>query len=459
MLRNRSTWALIAAAAAAVVTVTAAAVVVADQGQTSVKKITGTNEDTPGLAWSLDAAEYLGRPFADFSDPRGGSSYMSGTPGFILAADTLVSIVGIPTDRYVLDEAAMIGIDPESGAVRWRAPAADLEQCSGQPIDGKIYCYAQADGHAIVTYDLKSGASERRSVEEYVFGLTTTADTLYIIEGSPEDGEVRVHSGGFDDVSANWTQSFDVSGGWEDVYQSGVLTVTDGVGLVRMGISMAQFDAESGNLLWGSGESCVSSAALESGGVVVQSNSGCGYVDSESEQLLRAPDGKVLATSQSPVVQYPVFEHAADADAPVLLGDSAFDRTTGKRLWESSDLVDGESGTVTAVVGHTAYLRDPANQRAIGIDVRSGRQMWRVDGDQSLTPLASGGGLLLGSGVLDGSEALMAVDIGTGETVWTAPFVAIDPDPETFRSGGAMTPYDNGWIYSSDRRMIGLTPL
>ncbi|ETD32484.1 hypothetical protein W823_14250 [Williamsia sp. D3] len=456
---NRSTRALIAAATAATVTVTAAAAVVANQGPTSVKKITGTNEQAPGLAWSLDAAEYLGRPFADFSDPRGGSSYMSGTPGFILAADTLVTIVGIPTDRYVLDEAVMIGVDPENGSVRWRAPAADLEQCSAQPIDGKIYCYAQADGHAIVTYDLKSGTSERRSVEEYIFGLTTTADTLYIIEGSPEDGEVRVHSGGFDDVSANWTQSFDVSGGWEEVYQSGVLTVNDGVGLVRMGISMAQFDADSGNLLWGSGESCVSSATLESGGVVVQSNSGCGSGNTETEQALRGPDGKVLATSQSAEVQRPVFDHVTDADAPILLGDSAYHRTTGERLWTNPDLVARQSGTVTAVVGNTAYLSDTASSHAVGIDVRSGRQLWRTDGDESLTPLTAGGGLLVGSGVVEGSEALMAVDIGTGEMVWTAPFAAIDADPETFRSGRAMTPYDNGWILSSDRRLIGLTPL
>ena len=91
--------------------------------------------------------------------------------------------------------------------------------------------------------------------------------------------------------------------------------------------------------------------------------------------------------------------------------------------------------------------------------MRSGRQLWRTDGDESLTPLTAGGGLLVGSGVVEGSEALMAVDVGTGEMVWTAPFVAIDADPETFRSGRAMTPYDNGWIYSSDRRMIGLTPL
>ncbi|MGK9269496.1 PQQ-like beta-propeller repeat protein [Williamsia muralis] len=454
---NRSTRALIAAAAAAVVTVTAAAVVVADQGPTSVKKITGTNEHTPGLAWSLDAAEYLGRPFADFSDPRGGSSYMSGTPGFILAADTLVTLVGIPTDRYVLDEAALIGVDPENGSVRWRAPAADLEQCSAQPIEGKIYCYAQTDGHAIVTYDLKSGASERHPVEESVFGITTTADALFIIEGSPEDGGVRVHSGSFDDVSANWTQSFDVSGGW-DMYQSGVLTVADGVGLVRMGVSMAQFDAHSGNLLWGSGESCVSSATLESGGVVVQSNSGCGSGDTESEQILRAPDGKVLATSQSPEVQHPVFEHA-DAEDPVLLGDSAYDRTTGELLWKNPDLVAGRSGTISAIVGNMAYLSDPTRSSAMGVDLRTGKQMWRTDGDGSFTPLSAGGGLLTGSGLVAGSEALMAVDIGTGEMVWTAPFVAIDADPETFRSGRAVTPYDNGWILSSDRRMIGLTPL
>ena len=456
---NRSTRALIAAAAAAVVTVTAAATVVANQGPTSVKKITGTNEHAPGLAWSLDAAEYLGRPFADFSDPRGGSSYMSGTPGFILAADTLVTIVGIPTDRYVLDEAVMIGVDPENGSVRWQAPAADLEQCSAQPIKGKIYCYAQTDGHEIVTYDLKSGASERRSVEEYVFGLTTTADTLYIIEGSPEDGEVRVHSGNFIDVSANWTQKFDVSGGWEDVYQSGVLTVADEVGLVRMGVSMAQFDADSGNLLWGSGESCVSSATLETGGVVVQSNSGCGSGDTESEQVLRGPDGKVLATTQSPEAQRPTFDHAVDADAPVLLGDSAYDRTTGERLWTNPDLIAGQSGTISAVVGNMAYLSDPTRSSAMGVDLRTGKQMWRTPTDGSFTPLSAGGGLLLGSGLVAGAEALMAVDIGTGEMVWTAPFVAIDADPETFRSGRAMTPYDNGWIYSSDRRMIGLTPL
>ena len=78
---------------------------------------------------------------------------------------------------------------------------------------------------------------------------------------------------------------------------------------------------------------------------------------------------------------------------------------------------------------------------------------------RSFTPLSAGGGLLLGSGLVAGVEALMAVDSGTGEMVWTAPFVAIDADPEAFRSGRAMTPYDNGWIYSSDRRMIGLTPL
>jgi hypothetical protein len=455
---DRGNWPLIAAAAAAVVSITAAALVVGDT-PTSVKKITGTNDEAPGLAWSLDAAEYLGRPFADFSDPRGGSSYMSGTPGFVLAADTLVTIVGIPTDRYVLDEAVMIGIDPENGAVRWRAPAEDLEQCSEQPIEGKIYCYAKAEGPELVTYDLSSGETERRSVKEYIFGLTTTSDALYIVEGDPEDHDVRVHSGNFDDVSANWSRQFDVGGGWEEVYQSGVLTVTDGVGLLKTGIDAAQFDADSGNLLWGSGEDCVSTASVEPGGVVVQSNSGCESGNIVSEQRLRGPDGKVLATSQSSAWQRPMFRQTAGTDDPVLLGDSAYDRTTGDHLWTNADLVAGESGTVTAIVGNIAYLRDTTDSSAMGIDLRTGKDLWRNDTDDSFTPASASDGLLVGTGLLDGSQALMAADVGTGEVVWTAPFVAIDPDPETFFSGGAMKPYDDGWIYSSDRRMIGLRPL
>lgn len=68
-MRARSTWTLGVAAVVAVVTVSAATVVWVDRVPSTVKKITGTTAETPGLAWSFDPAESLGRPFAAFADP------------------------------------------------------------------------------------------------------------------------------------------------------------------------------------------------------------------------------------------------------------------------------------------------------------------------------------------------------------------------------------------------------
>ena len=58
-----------------------------------------------------------------------------------------------------------------------------------------------------------------------------------------------------------------------------------------------------------------------------------------------------------------------------------------------------------------------------------------------------------------GRVEVTAVDVTTGEIAWTAPFLAIDSDPDAFVTGTALEPYGDGWIFSSDRRMIRLAPL
>lgn len=452
----KSTWALIAATVVAVASVTAAGFVLADRSPNSTKKITGTSAETPGLAWSLDPAEYLGRPFADFSDPRGGSSFNSGEPGFIVSGDTLVTIAGIPTAGMDLKDPVMIGVNATDGTVLWQAPAHDLVQCSETPLGGRIYCYAlnTREGWSLVTYDIESGASVRRKSPEAIFGLTTTSDTLYIAEGSPEENDVRVHSGTFDDVSANWTHAFDIGGSYEELYGD-VLTVTNGVGLVRTGNELAQFDTESGTQVWSSSDDCVYDATLIAGGVVAQSNTDCETYNGVTEQLLRDADGTVLVTTDGNAVQNPIVETSGGADVPVLLGDSAFDPETGQQLWTNPDLVESAQGAVSAIAGGVVYVRDPSNDGESGIDVRTGKQLWHNDTAQMFTPTAGHGTVIVGT---DGI-ALTALDVRTGKVAWTAPFVAIDPDPETFGSGGAVEPYDDGWIFSSDRRMIRLSPL
>ncbi|ORM32887.1 hypothetical protein BFL43_14765 [Williamsia sp. 1135] len=444
----------------AVVTVSAAAIVLADRAPTSVKKITGTSEETPGLAWSFDPAEYLDRPFAGLTDPRLGSSFNSGEPGFILTGDTFLTIAGSPTEGLALDKPVMISVDAKDGTARWQAPAHDLLGCSDIPLGGKIYCYAMSDKYEIVTYDIDSGVSERRTVPESVYGLTTTSDALYIAEGSLEESvegsDVRVHSGTFDNISANWSQPVDIGGYYEDLYGIDVLTVTDGVGLVRIGNQMAQFDAESGTPLWTTGDGvCVSQASLEPGGVVAQINSDCDSYNSVSGQLLRGPDGKVLTTTDSATAQRPMLEHRDDAGEPILLGDSAYDRSSGELLWTNPSIVSGSQGAVTAIVGDTIYLRDTNTQSDTGIDLRTGKQLWHNDATQTFDVAGAGGRMLLGN---DGT-ALTEFDLRTGSVVWTAPFTSIASDPETFATGRAAQRYGDGWIYSSDRRMIGLAPL
>lgn len=85
----------------------------------------------------------------------------------------------------------------------------------------------------------------------------------------------------------------------------------------------ATFDAKSGAELWSTGRGCVYDASLETGDVVVQSNTDCETCNAVSEQLLRGADGTVLATAKSPARQRPAFERSSGAHEPVLLGDGS----------------------------------------------------------------------------------------------------------------------------------------
>ncbi|AFR48550.1 hypothetical protein KTR9_1911 [Gordonia sp. KTR9] len=460
-MRDRSTRALVVAAVVAVVTVSAATVVWWDRAPTSVKKITGTTANTPGVAWALDPADDLGRPFAAFADPREGTAFTAGEPGIIRSGDTLVTVVGTPNEGTTLGDPVMVGIDARTGGVRWQAPAHDLVSCSEVPLHGKIYCHALRKEYELVTYDVDSGKSVRRTVAESIFAITTTPDALYVAEGSVEEDDVRVHSGTFDDVSAHWTRQFDLGASYEEVYSSEALTVIDGVGLIRTGGDVAQFDADSGAELWSNRTQCVGTSSLLAGGFLVHADTGCESAGRASEQLLRGPDGKVIVSNSHPAVQRPGLESVTTAD-PVLLGDSAYDRETGERLWTNSDLVSGDTnatGTVTAVVDGVAYLLDSNSGSESGIDLQTGKRLWHnVWGEYTnatVTPDAYRDRLLTGS---DG-VALTAVDVTTGKVAWTAPFLAIDADPEKFATGRALESYGDGWIFSSDRQMIRLAPL
>ncbi|WFR73165.1 hypothetical protein P9209_05105 [Prescottella defluvii] len=123
---NREIRDLLLAATTAVVAVTGAVVVVAHAGGDGIRKITGTVDAAPGLGWSVDAAAMYGQSFAEFRDPRNGSEYDWGDPGFVYANGVVVSVVGVSDGGMSLRNPVMVGIDATSGEVRWQSPADDL---------------------------------------------------------------------------------------------------------------------------------------------------------------------------------------------------------------------------------------------------------------------------------------------------------------------------------------------
>lgn len=461
---NREIRNLVLAATAAVVTVTGAVVTVAHAGGDGTRKITGTDDAAPGLGWSLDAATMHGQPFAEFRDPRTGSEFDWSNPGFVVVDDVIVTIVGVSHGEMRLTDPVMVGIDAASGEVRWQSPADDLGGCASTPVDGRIVCFSAplAADPALVGFDVRSGEIVRTPTDWMVFALDAVDDHIYVAEGNIEDDDVRLHAGTLTDPEALWSQPFAMGSVWEDDL-SEALDVSHGQGVLMLGADVAGFDLHTGRTTWTTRLEDCSRITPSAGGVVVRFRTDCnGYRVTGSDALDRS--GRTLASVDSPAAQSPSFDRPVDETVPLLLGDGAYDRRTGELVWTSPDLVAAREadeynpsttvGTAAAVAGDVVLLRDRGT--STGLDLHTGDRLWQRDERPIGTVQALDGGRAL---TIEGA-GIEAVDTTTGETVWQAPFSAIDDDPDALTSNGMLAaPHPDHYVYASARTMLGLRPL
>lgn len=462
---NREIRNLLVAATVAVVTVTGAVVTVVQAGGDGTRKITGTSDAAPGLGWSVDAAAMYGQAFAEFRDPRTGSEYDWGNPGFVAADDMLVSIVGVSHGGMSLTDPVMVGIDATDGEVRWQSPAEDLGGCAAAPVEGRLVCFTSplAEDPALVGFDLRTGAVTRTSTDWMVFALAAHEDRLYVAEGNIEDDDVRLHAGTLADPDSLWSRPFAMGSIWEDDLTE-ALDVSHGQGVLTLGADVAGFDLASGRPTWTTRLEGCSRVAPSAGGVVVRFRTECdGHRITGSDALDRT--GRVIATADSTVTQNLSFDRPTDEDVPLLLGDGAYDRRTGEPLWTSADLVaalepneynaNTTRGTAVAVVGDVAILRGEGGANT-ALDLRTGERLWRHDDGHFGTIGATDGDLAL----TVGGEGIRAVDVRTGESPWDTPFLKIIDDPDALASNGMLAaPQPGRYVYASARTMIGLRPL
>ncbi|MEV6559470.1 PQQ-binding-like beta-propeller repeat protein [Nocardia sp. NPDC051756] len=444
---------LILAATAAVIA-SAGAVFVLIQPADGTRKITGTADAAPGLAWSVDAATD-GHPKAEFRTPIGGTEFDIGGAGFVEAGDILVTLTGTSNGGMSLQDPTMVGIDAATGAVRWRTPAAELGGCGRVPVAGHLVCFTApyADHAALVGYDVASGKITRTPKDWLIFALATTADRVYVAEGDVESDDVRVHAGTVDHPEANWSRAFPMGTSWEDV-STDALDVAHGQGLLTLGAHTAGFDLGTGVSTWTADLTGCSSTDATSAALVVRTISDCSGNGIAGTDLLDRT-GRVLAASDVKATQSLSLDQPTDDTIPVLLGDGARDRRTGTVVWTSADLV-ATNGTAIAILGDVALLRDDFAHKMSGLDMRTGRRLWQIDTQRSGTADAWDGHVV----VLSDSTGLWAIDPKTGTTVWDIPFRAVHDNPEAITGSGQLAARNNGrYVYAATHTMIGLRPI
>ncbi|WP_430334640.1 PQQ-binding-like beta-propeller repeat protein [Rhodococcus sp. ACT016] len=462
---NREIRNLLVAAAVAIVTVTSAVVTVVQAGGDGTRKITGTSDAAPGLGWSVDAAATYGRAFAEFRDPRSGSEFDWGDPGFVISGDVVVTMIGVSHGEMNLQDATMFGIDAVGGEVRWQSPADDLAGCASTPVDGRLVCFTSplVEEPALVGFDLDTGEITRTPTEWMVFAIAADGDRLYVAEGDIEDDDVRLHAGTLADPDAQWSQPFVMGSVWEDDLTD-VLDVSHGQGVFTLGADVAGFDLDSGRPTWTTRLEGCSRVAPSDGGVLVRFRTECdGHRITGSDVIDRG--GRTIVSVDGEVAQSLSFDAPADESIPLLVGDGAYDRRTGDLRWTSPDLISPREpdeynastalGTAVAVVGDVVLLRDYSAKTTTALDLRTGDRLWHRD-DESFRTV----GALDGQLVLTVGDGIRAVDARTGESPWDASFLAINDDPDTLSSNGMLATSDPGrYVYASARTMIGLRPL
>ncbi|MDZ7914724.1 MAG: PQQ-binding-like beta-propeller repeat protein [Rhodococcus sp. (in: high G+C Gram-positive bacteria)] len=462
MTRSSGTGKLVVAGVVAALSVSAAVFVVAQDRSTTIKKITDSSEDAPGLAWSVDAAD-IGPDGAVFVSPRTGSIYPYGA-GAIRIGDVAMTLAVVSDDLTATD-ATMAGIDTTDGTVLWTTPAPDLASCADEPLDGMLVChqpiYGETPGY--VTFDPNTGESRQYPTDIDLFAMTVANDRIYTTSGNLEDDDVLLHRGTLDNPSADWTVPLHAWAGWEDDYVT-ALKVGENIGTFDVGGGFSTFDASTGRQLWKTDalEDCLGVVGRTAGNIAVASAQDCTGTGTESKgSIAFRLDGTVLAQSNSPVVQQPLVDEPTDTSIPIILGETAFDRTTGEQSWSDDALSYDFPGdelneprtyaTLNYIIGHVGLLQ--ASNGTTALDLRNGEHLWQAELDGSI--FGHDGDQVLSSNGTD----LSAIDITTGETAWTAQWEMMFPEEGTGSLDILVDAEDGSYLLQSGSKLAMLQPL
>ncbi|MDI9896302.1 hypothetical protein QM797_16375 [Rhodococcus sp. IEGM 1381] len=217
--------------------------------------------------WQIDAETVYGRDFAAFRSPTASLTFDLGVAGVIDAGDVLVTAMGLPNPRSSsVDAVEFVALDSAKGAVRWKESLGGVDVCASVPVGDRIVCLdSYSDVQSIVTVGLVDGVANRIPIPEawYVYAIESDGTSVFLLEGSPEDGESVLCGGSVVAFGRMWSFPVTSSAGWDGL-SGKVIHTANGRGVATMGGEATFFDPVTGALVDG--------LALDSGTTVVDTN-------------------------------------------------------------------------------------------------------------------------------------------------------------------------------------------
>lgn len=221
--------------------------------------------------WRIDAETVYGRQFAAFRSPADDLVYDSSATGVIDAGAVLVTAAGLPNPRsYSVDSIEFVAIDAGDGSVRWKKSPGSVDRCASEPVGDDIICLdSYSDVPSIVRVSVADGEARRTPIPEawFPYAIESDGQSVFLLEGNPEDGESVLHGGSIDALDRMWARPITSFAGWDGV-AGPLIHVSDGRGLVTLGGEASFFDPQTGTPLAGL-ELTSDSTVVDAGGADV----------------------------------------------------------------------------------------------------------------------------------------------------------------------------------------------
>lgn len=383
-------------------------------------RVSAPLDSAPTPLWTVRATDLSSEPgVVLLSAPHSLNRYFGyGAPmdaGTMIVAATAVPATASGEAGRPVGPVHMHGIDPDTGKPRWTTDVGEIASCGEQVFQGLLTCH---DAHRVLVIDSVTGTILADHTTDFEVMDVAVRDGVVSVAGRTADGQTAVITRGTaSDIAATWRKTYPTPIPGESVLPR--INAPDYFRDGRDG-NVRVYDLRSGEPLFTAPVGYIFDGGMIASQVIDRGGS-AGTV------ALLGRDGHRITdvTNASFLLEW--YPAATATPLPILTGESAYDRTTGRILWTNAQIglddPTGRKSAIEGVVRDTVIVRSLDGSTLAGLDLTDGHRIW-----QRPTPFANASPFTNYDGITDATHliltdgvTLQAIDGVDGSTVWSMP--------------------------------------